>query len=38
MMSRILPLSDGALVGLIEVGPRDGTGEALVPGMKLESK
>lgn len=30
MMSRILPLSDGALVGLIEVGPRDGTGEALV--------
>lgn len=30
MMSRILRLSDGAEVGLIEVGPKDGTGEALL--------
>lgn len=30
MMSKTLRLSDGAEVGLIEVGPKDGTGEALV--------
>lgn len=30
MMSRTLPLSDGSLAGLIEVGPQDGTGEPLL--------
>lgn len=30
MMSRILPLSDGALVRVIEAGPKGGTGEPLL--------